>query len=216
MSEGFENAGYTAFCEALVAGRLRLGQTLKQEELCEVLGIKLSPMRETTTLLESEGLISVRRKVGITIFYPDVDFIGNAFQFRGILEREAVRKFASVLPAGWIERMRRAHAEIIDFVQRVNDLGVHRVPVRQLEYDFHRSFIGALGNAEINKTYGRLSQKMYLIRLHNLQSVNPTSTVVAMQEHLAIIDALEQRDADAAIVALDRHLQGVLHRVLTT
>ena len=41
-------------------------------------------------------------------------------------------------------------------------------------------------------------------------------TVQSMREHLAIIDALGHRDADAAIEALDRHLKGVLHRTLTT
>ncbi len=44
-------------------------------------------MRETTTLLAAEGLIKVRRKVGITIFYPDMKFVGNTFQLRGCWKR---------------------------------------------------------------------------------------------------------------------------------
>ena len=85
------NPAYTAFFDALVDGRLRLGQTLTQDELCQALGFTLSPVREATTLLEAEKLITVRRKVGITIFYPDVDFIGDCFQFRGLLEREGLQ-----------------------------------------------------------------------------------------------------------------------------
>lgn len=208
--------GYEAFFEALVAGRLKLGQTLKQEELAAVLGVTLSPMREITALLENEGLISVRRRVGVTIFYPDVKFVGNSFQLRGLLEREGLRKFARIVPPQWIERMRASHAEVIDHVRRVHDQSVFRFRVKVLERDFHETFINAYENEQISTIYKRLTDKMYLIRLHNLEAVDEANTVTSMNEHLAVVDALEGRDADAAIAALDKHLQGVLHRVLTT
>lgn len=216
MRDEIDNPAYNAFFEALVDGRLKLGQTLKQEELCQALGYTLSPVREATALLEAEGLVTVRRKVGITIFYPDVNFIGDCFQFRGLLEREGLRKFAATRPVEWIEEMRRAHAEIIAYVRDVHDLERYRVPVKQLEHQFHRSFIGAYGNAQISATYARLSQKMYLIRLHNLVAVGPVNTVQSMNEHLAVVDALADRDVEAAVEALDKHLMAVLHRVLTT
>lgn len=216
MRGEIENAGYQAFFDALVDGRLKLGQTLTQDELCQILGISLSPMRETTTLLEAEGLISVRRKVGITIFYPDVKFVGNCFQFRGLLEKEGLRKFGQTVRPDWIEAMRAEHTGIIDFVRRVNDLDVYRVPVKKLERRFHDTFVEAFDNDQIRVNYARLTQKMYLLRLHNLNAVGPGNTVTSMEEHLDIIDALGVGDVDGAVEALERHLQGVLHRVLTT
>lgn len=216
MNGGIENPGYHAFFEALIEGRLKLGQTLKQEELGEILGLSLSPMRETTTLLESEGMIKVRRKVGITIFYPDMKFVGNTFQFRGLLEKEGLRKFAKTVTRDWISRMRDEHARIIDFVRTVNDLNTYRLPVKELERDFHESFITAFANDQVSMIYARLVQKMYLIRLHNLDAVGPANTIQSMREHLDIIDALDAGNTDGAIDALDRHLQAVLHRVLTT
>jgi len=212
---GIDNAGYNAFFEALIEGRLRLGQTLKQEELGAILGLSLSPMRETTTLLEAEGMITVRRKVGITIFYPDMNFVGNTFQFRGLLEKEGLRKFATTVTPSWVARMRTEHERIMGFVREVNDLNTYRIPVKQLERDFHESFINAYGNSQLSMTYTRLLQKMYLIRLHNLDAVGPIHTITSMREHLAIIDGLEAGDVEGAIDALDRHLKGVLHRTLT-
>lgn len=216
MKGEIENAGYMAFFDALVTGHLRLGQTLTQEELCGVLGLSLSPMREATTLLEAEGLITVRRKVGITIFYPDVKFVGNTFQFRGLLEREGLRKFAAGIPRDWIRRMRDEHLEIIDFVRRVNALERYRIEVKALESRFHETFIAAYDNDQISVNYARLQQKMYLLRLLNLNAVGPANTVQSMREHLAVVDALADGDTDGAVDALDRHLKGVLHRVLTT
>ncbi|WP_055047390.1 GntR family transcriptional regulator [Devosia sp. A16] len=216
MRGEIENAGYAAFFDALIAGKLKLGQTLTQEELCKVLGLSLSPMRETTTLLEAEGLITVRRKVGITIFYPDVKFVGNCFQFRGLLEREGLRKFAQTVTPAWIDAMRDEHYDIIDFVRQTNDMERYRVPVKLLERKFHDTFVAAFENDQISVNYARLTQKMYLLRLHNLNAVGPANTVTSMEEHLVIIDALKAGDVEAACDGLDRHLQGVLHRVLTT
>ncbi|MDB5541055.1 MAG: putative transcriptional regulator GntR family protein [Devosia sp.] len=216
MRGEIENAGYLAFFDALVEGRLKLGQTLTQDELCQVLGLSLSPMRETTTLLEAEGLITVRRKVGITIFYPDVKFVGNCFQFRGLLEREGLRKFARSVTPAWIATMRKDHEEIIEFVAGVNDIERYRIPVKELERRFHNTFIASYENDQIRVNYARLTQKMYLLRLHNMNAVGPANTVTSMEEHLAIIDALGVGDVEGAVEGLDRHLQGVLHRVLTT
>jgi len=216
LNGGIDNPGYHAFFEALIEGRLRLGQTLKQEELGDVLGLSLSPMRETTTLLASEGMIKVRRKVGITIFYPDMKFVGNTFQFRGLLEKEGLRKFAGSVSRDWISRMREEHGRIMDFVRTVNDLYTYRLPVKDLEREFHESFINVLANEQVTMIYARLIQKMYLIRLHNLDAVGPANTIQSMREHLDIIDGLETGNVEGAIDALDRHLKGVLHRTLTT
>ena len=216
MSGGIDHPGYLAFIEALVTGRLRLGQTLKQEELCVILGISLSPMREATTLLEAEGLITVRRRIGITIFYPDVKFVGNTFQFRGLLEREGLTKFARSVDTAWLKQVRDDHLAMIDHLRTANDPAAYREPMRRLEHDFHGSFIAALENHQIDTIYQRLTQKMFLIRLINMEAVGPDKSILSMREHLAILDALDRRDADAAIAALDQHLRGVLHRVLTT
>ena len=216
MSGGIDHPGYLAFIEALVTGRLRLGQTLKQEELCVILGISLSPMREATTLLEAEGLITVRRRIGITIFYPDVKFVGNTFQFRGLLEREGLTKFARSVDTPWLKQVRDDHLAMIDHLRTANDPAAYREPMRRLEHDFHGSFIAALENHQIDTIYQRLTQKMFLIRLINMEAVGPDKSILSMREHLAILDALDRRDAEAASAALDQHLRGVLHRVLTT
>jgi DNA-binding GntR family transcriptional regulator len=216
LSEGIDNPGYVAFVDALLDGRLKLGQTLRQEELCAVLGMSLSPMREATTLLEAEGLITVRKRLGITIFYPDVRFVGNTFQFRGILEREGLIKFARAVDGKWIRQARDSHAQIMKSVAGARDPAEYREPMRILERDFHGGFIAAFDNSQINMSYARLMQKMFLIRLINMEAVSPANSIQSMQEHLAIIDALEQRDPETAAQALDKHLKGVLHRVLTT
>ncbi|HPH69415.1 MAG TPA: hypothetical protein PLF40_26875, partial [Kofleriaceae bacterium] len=69
------------------------------------------------------------------------------------------------------------------FVREVNDLNTYRIPVKQLEREFHESFISAYGNNHLSMVYARLIQKMYLIRLHNLDAVGPIHTITSMREH---------------------------------
>jgi DNA-binding GntR family transcriptional regulator len=213
---GIDNAGYVAFFDALLDGRLKLGQTVKQEELGEILGLSLSPMRETTTLLEAEGLITVRRRIGLTIFYPDVKFVGNTFQFREMLEREGLRRFAQTVTPDWIRQRREEHRDVIDYVRAHPLRHVYREPVKVVEHAFHISFIEAFDNDQISVIYKRLTQKMFILRMLSPESVGPANTILSMREHMAVMDALEARDTEGAVRGLETHIRNVLHRVLTT
>ncbi len=209
-----QNHGYAAFFEALLAGKLRFGQTLTQNELSRVLGISISPLRETTTLLEAEGLIEVKRRVGITIFYPDVNFVGSTFQFRALLEREGLRLFASHVTQDWIDSTRSAHHRFLSELTPAMRPKDYERPVKALEDQLHGSFITAFENHQIEATYAKLTQKMFLLRLLRSDVVGPTNTRHSLEEHLKVLDALEGRDPDAASKALEDHLRGVLHRIL--
>lgn len=215
MDRGRNSPGISAFFDALVDGRLKLGQTLTQDELGSIIGLSLSKMREITVLLEAEGLIDVRKKRGLTIFYPDVKFVGGTFQYREILEREGLRRFVEMADRGWLDRMRRLHEDIIASVQADPDPQAYRIPVRDLESEFHGSFIAALGNEQVTVNYRRNSQKSYLLRLLNPDAVGPKNTIKSMQEHQVVLEAIAARDETAAVEALQRHINNVLHRILT-
>ncbi len=215
MDGGINNPGVVAFIDALLDGRLRLGQTVKQDELCELLEMSLSPLRESLTLLEAEGLIQVRKRMGVAIFYPDVRFVGSTFQFREFLEAEGLRRFVPRVTDEWVQSTAEAHLEIIEYVRQVNDQRIFAKPVKALEQAFHGAFIGAFDNEQITANYQRLMQKMYLLRLINLDAVNAVNTIQSMREHLQVLDALKERNVDGAVDALQRHVRGVLHRTLT-
>ncbi|MCV6822941.1 MULTISPECIES: GntR family transcriptional regulator [Halocynthiibacter] len=204
------------FFDALIEGQLKLGQTIKQSELCDILGLSLSSLREVSVLLEAEGLIEVRKRMGVRIFYPDVSFVGNTFQYREVLECEGLRRFMDFSGRGWVEKTRKAHIDMIDFVRGVSDTEEYRIPLVAIEKDFHGTFIGAFSNEQISKNYDRAQQKMYLFRLLNPESVNIKNTVHSLNEHLDVIDAIENQDVEAAVAALKSHFSGVLTRTLTT
>ncbi|WP_425643782.1 FCD domain-containing protein [Agrobacterium radiobacter] len=156
-----------------------------------------------------------RKRLGATIFYPNVKFVGGKFQFRELLESEGLRRLAEGLSPAWINDMPQAHADIIELVRGFGQSSDLVAPVRELQELFHGSFVAAFDNEQITAYYQRLSQKMYLLRLLNRDAVNTVNTIRSTEEHVDVVVALKDRDVYRAIEALHRHLKNVLHRLLT-
>ena len=101
-------------------GRLQPGMIVTQNELCAILGISLTPLRETLVLLEEFGLVEVKRRAGIQIVYPEVAFIRENYQFRSVIELHAIRAFLPRAGRQWLADMRTRH-------QGVARCGEHRI-----------------------------------------------------------------------------------------
>jgi len=61
LPAGKQNEGYRRFRRALEEGTLKAGMNLTQSELCKLLDLSLSPLRETLVLLEAYGLVEIKR-----------------------------------------------------------------------------------------------------------------------------------------------------------
>ncbi len=82
-----------------------------------------------------------------------------------------------------------------------------------MDWDLHDRMIDALGNDIISAIYRTNSIKIRLIRNEDTRML-PELVVSVMGEHLAIIDALIARNAEAAVAALDAHLGSAKQRAL--
>ena len=97
---------YDAFTEQLLRADIRPGQFVSQRELVALTGQPLGAIRELIPRLEAEGLIVTVPQRGLQILPVDINLIRNAFQFRLILEREAVAAFTQGASDAAIERAR--------------------------------------------------------------------------------------------------------------
>jgi len=206
--------GYWRFYAALLDGRLKLGQTLTQDALCDTLGMSLSPLRETMILLAAEGLIDIRKRVGVTILYPDVAFVRTHFQFRGLIERESLRKLADIVDDDWLDTMQDAHVAMKARVAAAAQPADYEYAMRHLEQRLHGHFVAAFDNPYMADVHGKLMRKLYLLRLLYPIGASQKATIRSLEEHVEILSHLRRRDGQSAAAALDRHLGGVFHRTL--
>jgi DNA-binding GntR family transcriptional regulator len=79
-----------------------------------------------------------------------------------------------------------------------------------LEGELHNSVIGTLSNPLIEASYKRIHNYLRLIRLD--RRLTTPLALRSIREHLAIINACEARDPDAAETALMAHFTAALQR----
>lgn len=206
------NVGYARFRQALLEGRLQPGSTLTQAELCEILGMSLSPMRDTLTLLEADDLVKVRHRAGISIISPDLAFIRRNFQFRTMIEQDAIVRFVETVGDDWIAATMQAHDDALKQVTARTKAPELELILRALDWEFHSTIVTALRNDMIAETHFLLQENLKLVRVVNDDLASPSKVAEALTEHRTILMRLRERDADGAVSALHAHFRAAIHR----
>lgn len=204
---------YETFKERLFSREIRPGQFLSQRELVAITGMPLGAIRELIPRLEADGLIKTVPQRGMQIAHVDIDLIRNAFQLRLILEREAVVSFCRAASQAEIAKLREDHLA----VQRaaVED-GVTPELLKNaqlMDWAFHDRMIDSIGNELISSFYRVNSVKIRVIRQEDTRML-PELVTSVMSEHMRIVEALAARDEEAALEALEAHIDSARRRAL--
>ena len=213
MTDDSENHdGYRRVREALQDGRLQPGMSLTQNELCDLLGLSMSPLRETLVLLEEYGLVEIKPRTGIRIVFPEVAFIRENFQFRIMIETNALRTFGDRVTEAWLANMRLRHEEIRVALEDLNVLDSTQGRLKSLDNKMHRDIVEALENRAILETHARLQDNLSMARRAHQRSIYRAQLVDTIDEHMRVIERLEQRDVTGAVAALEAHFRASSHR----
>ncbi|EIM28978.1 GntR family transcriptional regulator [Microvirga lotononidis] len=203
---------YDVFTEQLLRSEIKPGQFVTQRELVALTGQPLGAIRELIPRLEAEGLIVTVPQRGLQILPLDITLIRNAFQFRLILEREAIAAFSQTASDAAIERIEVAHQAIVASAQK----GLTEQVVaeaQQVDREFHERIIDDLNNEIISKAYRVNWIKVRLIR-QSETSLDEELVLPVMREHLTIIAAMKRRDIPAAVEAAVAHIMSARTRAL--
>lgn len=203
---------YDVFTEQLLRSEIKPGQFVTQRELVALTGQSLGAIRELIPRLEAEGLIVTVPQRGLQILPLDITLIRNAFQFRLILEREAIASFSQTASDAAIGRIEAAHQSIVASAQG----GLTEKLIAEAQHvdrEFHETIIDDLNNDIISKAYRVNWIKVRLIR-QNETSLDEDLVIPVMREHLAIIAAMKRRDTSAAVEAAIAHITNARARAL--
>lgn len=203
---------YERFKSELFKRNLVPGQFVSQGELCELLDVPLGPTREALKRLEAESLVRLIPQRGIQITDIGVTLIHEAFEFRTVLEVAAVRHFVAharddVLAglAADTAAVMQAFADGRDDDPRLIDRAL------AVDWGMHDLIVDSVGNRIMMTAHRQNFDKIRMIRLHGR---SPRYLPLAMEEHLAVIQAMQRRDPDASAAALAAHLKAAERRAL--
>lgn len=207
-----DNDGYRRFRKAMQAGTLQAGMVVTQNELCDLLGLSLSPLRETLVLLEEFGLVEIKPRTGIRIVYPEVAFIRENYQFRIMIEVFALRSFGDTVTEEWLANMRESHEDARLNLTEGGPFEESLLRFTRLDMRMHREIVEALGNRAILDTHDRVQENIRMAQQVHRRPGFRSALLKTIDEHLEVIKCLETRDVEGAVAAIEAHFRASTHR----
>ena len=191
--------------KAIYSGEYKSGDELSLTEIAAQLGISRTPVREAFQELEGEGLITLRMNKGAIVNNIDRKFIQDIFEMRILLEAEAAKKAAE------------NGMETEALLRRLKDMREHMdsLDVRDYEtlnQEIHQSIWRAADNHQLTA---------YLLELWNGPSVGRGENAAAhhyqasTDEHIVLLEAVRDRQPDAAEQAMRRHIGRSMENMLS-
>ena len=203
---------YDAFKQRLLSREILPGQFVSQRELVEVTGLTLGAIRELVPRLEAEGLIRTVPQRGMQVAHIDLPLIRDAFQFRMIIEKEAMALYVARASDEEVARVVAAHRAVIDR-SRNGITPALLAEAQAVDWGFHDIIVDAMGNEIISKAYRVNAIKIRLIRQQDIR-IHDSIMAGVMEEHMRIVNALVDRDAARAVQALEDHINHAWARAM--
>ena len=193
---------FSKLVEAISAGEFEPGQRLSEADLARRFGISRGPLREALQRLEGR-LVSRRARVGVHIIEFSPEIIAELFDVREALEGMAARLATQKARKADIKALRGLLAH------HAKDPALAAgAAYRQSSFDddFHAAIVKLSGNQRLEALL--FDQLYYQLRLYRYRSsAKAGRALVAFDEHVEIVKAIESGDPDAAEAAMRTHIR---------
>lgn len=188
--------------EAIQSHRLAPGTRLVEEKLGAHFGVSRTIVRQGLAKLAQAGLVDLSPNQGARIAWPDAKRTADVFDARRLIEVELVARVAAAATHSDIGKL-RAHLRTEESARKRGD----RIGLVRLTGEFHLKLAEMAGNAILART---LAEYETITCLAILAHDRTGESACPPDEHAAIVDAIEARDARAAAALMRRHLDHVL------
>jgi GntR family transcriptional regulator, rspAB operon transcriptional repressor len=191
---------------AIISLELAPGIALDRSELAQRFGISQTPVRDALIRLSEEGLVIVRAQHTTQVSRIDVPAAREAHFLRRAIEIEIARQLAMAHEDTVIADLRTQLSRQVALAANRDFLGFIAA-----DKEFHRLMYAAAGLQRVWSVVVRMSGHVDRLRLLHIPTAGKTESTI--NAHLAILQAIESRDADAAQHAVREHLSGTLASV---
>ena len=185
--------------QMLVEGEIAPGAKLNERELCEVLHISRTPLREAIKMLAAEGLVELLPNRGSVAVALDEDDVRHTFEVMAGLEAMSGQLAAERVTDAELAEIEALHFEMMAAYTR-RDLSAYY----RLNAAIHRAINAAARNPVLTATYTQVNARLQALRFRSNQDGEKWQR--AVQEHEAMVAALKARDGAALARVLTQHL----------
>lgn len=211
--------------QAILNGDLKLGHKLPSEAgLTEKYSVSRTVVREAIAALRADGLVESRHGVGVFVVEPGPEVAGLTLLTRinhkisDIIEELELRAPVEVEAAG-LAAVRCSPAQEADIQAQLTlfsktiDAGL---PTTEADFEFHLAIARATNNTRFTEFLAHLGRRTIprsqLAEEEGLNELRGTQDLQLHREHLAVAEAIFDRDPERARDAMRAHLMGSLQR----
>lgn len=195
--------------QAILRGTFPPGMRLMELQLASEIGVSRTPVREAIRALELEGLVVMIPRRGAYVANLSIKDINEVYEIRTALE-----VLAAALAA------ERINDEELDAMERMLVAMNALTPPEDIpelvtmDTKFHDIIYKASRNERLITIINNLREQINSIRGRSMGYHGRMSDM--MDEHRAIVDAIAQRDAEAAQQAVRTHMENAERTLLKT
>jgi DNA-binding GntR family transcriptional regulator len=182
--------------ERIVSGALPAGTKIDQQALAEELGVSRMPVREALRRLSAEGFVELISHRGAIVAELSHDEIIEVYEMRGVLQGLASRLAVPHYTDENVEEIRKILARLDKERDTSEWIELHRL--------FHDRIEAPSNAQQVLALIERLTQQCAPYLQISVRFLHAEESAVEL--HHKILDAIEQRDADALETSVRAHL----------
>jgi DNA-binding GntR family transcriptional regulator len=189
--------------EAIVSGDYLAGSKISEPELARFYNVSRGPLREAMMRVESLGLVERIPHVGARVVTLTPEKLAEIYAVREALEGMAANQACIHITD---EEIASLEALLVQHQQHIDEVDGASYFYQHGDFDFHYRIIKASRNS---KLISLLCDELYhLLRMYRYQSARSQSRPVhALNEHIHILTAIKERDAELAEMLMRRHIK---------
>lgn len=184
---------------SIMEGRMKGGERLREQELCEQLGISRSTLREALRTLEAERLISIEPHRGPTVIRITEKAAQDLYALRALLEGFAAHEFARLASDADIDRLKKA----VDALHRQAKGGT-KPALLAAKHNFYEVLLAGCGNDLVKDMLPGLLSRINLLRATSF--AQPDRLPESMAEIDLLFERIRSRDPEGAQAAARNHI----------
>jgi DNA-binding GntR family transcriptional regulator len=184
----------------ILASEFKPGQRLVEDDLCAILGVGRTPVREGLLLLQGEGYLARQR--GWVVQDVDSSQVHAIFESRAALEA-ATARLAATRVSPFVCDQLMAMIEAMEPADALTRSDLNRINAR-----FHDTIVKAADNRLLAEFHERARFYYWMLRVPILFGEQELKATNA--QHRRIVQALMDRDPDGAERAAREHVEATM------
>ena len=194
---------YNSLLQMILDGVLPGGTPVQDRQLANHLNVSRTPVREALGRLEGEGYLT-RQGKWLLVTQISVREVMEIIQLRKLLEGEAIRLATPHIAEATLDKLEREISALSDPTTVTSEQH------RELDERFHLSIAENADNRLLHQQVAHLRR---MTRMFGMRSI-PERFLPGRDEHLAIITAMRERNADLAKQRMLDHLDHVREAII--